>query len=268
MKIKEKRLARKLRFEGRSLRAIASKVKCSKGTVSRWISDIKLTDAQIKQLKSNQDKGRAKAAMHPNSSRQKWERIRNAARATAKAEIPINYSKRMGNSKLRPFSDGWKHLRFMLLYSPLFLFFTPGVLLFFLGTTLMTWFYFYSPKLFGVNFFYHPMFLFSLMIIVGYQLVIFSGFAKIYSISHLDEKNPKLENLFKYITIERAILTAVLPILAGIAIFIFVMAKWINSGFGALSEIKNLITGLTLVVIGIQTVFSSFMLSILSIKEK
>lgn len=92
MKVKEKKLARKLRFEGWSLRAIASEVKCSKGTISRWISDIKLTNAQIEQLKSNQDIGRAKAAMHPNSSRQKWEKVRNSIKASSRSEIPKNCS--------------------------------------------------------------------------------------------------------------------------------------------------------------------------------
>lgn len=92
MKIKEKKLARALRSKGRSLRSIAAETKCSKSVVSRWISDIKLTEAQIKKLKYNQDKGRAKAAQHPNSSRQKWEKIRNDIRSTSKKEIPRTYS--------------------------------------------------------------------------------------------------------------------------------------------------------------------------------
>ncbi|OGW77114.1 MAG: hypothetical protein A3I73_02655 [Omnitrophica bacterium RIFCSPLOWO2_02_FULL_45_16] len=92
MKTKERKLARVLRSQGLSLRAISAEVKCSKSTISRWISDIELTDAQIIQLKSNQDKGRAKAAKHPNSSRQKWERIRSAIRLGSKKEIPRKYS--------------------------------------------------------------------------------------------------------------------------------------------------------------------------------
>lgn len=92
MKAKEKKLARKLRFHGWSLRAIAARVKCSKSAVSEWISDIKLTESQIDKLKSNQDKGRAKAANHPNSSRQKWERIRNGIKSESKKEIPSRYS--------------------------------------------------------------------------------------------------------------------------------------------------------------------------------
>lgn len=92
MKTRERKLARVLRSQGLSLRAISAEVKCSKSTISRWISDIELTDAQIIQLKSNQDKGRAKAAKHPNSSRQKWERIRSSIRTASKKEIPRVYS--------------------------------------------------------------------------------------------------------------------------------------------------------------------------------
>lgn len=97
MKVHERKLARKLRSKGLSLRAIVTKVKCSKGAVSKWISDMQLTDAQIERLKSNQDKGRAKAAKHPNSSKQKWEAIRNSCKNTAKNDIPKEYSPKLLN---------------------------------------------------------------------------------------------------------------------------------------------------------------------------
>jgi hypothetical protein len=95
MKVKEKKLARALRFRGWSLRAIAAKVKCSKSTISVWISDIKLTDKQIKKLKSNQDRARAKAAQHPNSSRQKWANIRDSIKEASYKEIPKRYSQEL-----------------------------------------------------------------------------------------------------------------------------------------------------------------------------
>jgi len=183
-------------------------------------------------------------------------------------ETPINYYKRKGQSKLKPFSDAWKHIRFMLLYSPLFLFFIPGIALFLLGALLMIWFYFWTPEFFGIKFFYHPMFLFSLMLIVGYQLTLFSAFAKIYSINHLKEKNQGLEKLFKYITIEKASIAGAGIIVIGASLFVFVLSKWINSNLGELNEIKTLIIALTLIIVGVQTIFSSFMLSILSIKGK
>lgn len=183
-------------------------------------------------------------------------------------EIPANYRVRIGKSKLKPYSDAWKHLRFMLLYSPLFLFFLPGLILFLLGIISMIWLYFGSPQAFGIKFFYHPMFLFSLMIITGYQLIVFSGFAKIYSITHLEENNKNLEKLFKYITIERASVAGLVAIALGTVLFALILIKWITSNFAGLDEIKNSIIALTLLAVGIQTVFSSFILSILSIKKR
>lgn len=150
-------------------------------------------------------------------------------------ELDINYYKRIGNSKLRPVLDAYKHMRFMLLYCPLFLFFIPGIFLFLLGIILTT-----------ANFFAS-----SILMILGYQLVIFSAFAKIYSITHLKEKSEIFEKLFKYITIEKA---------SAFGLLIFLL--------GLLFAYKNLFTALTFVVIGAQTIFSSFMFSILGIKEK
>jgi glycosyltransferase involved in cell wall biosynthesis len=183
-------------------------------------------------------------------------------------ELPIGYYPRMGNSKFKPFRDAFKHIQFMLLYSPLFLFFIPGIIIFLLGIISLFIFYFYSPVIFGVKLYSHPMFFSSLLTIIGYQLITFSAFAKIYSITHLKEKNKTLENLFKYITIEKACILGAVIIAIGFVIYLVIAIKWTTSGFGSLNEIKNSIVALTLLIIGTQTIFSSFMLSILSIKEK
>jgi len=182
-------------------------------------------------------------------------------------EIPVNYKERIGESKLNPFVDGWRHLRFLFLYSPLYLFFIPGVFLFLIGALLMMLIYFFSIPFFNIDFYLHPMFVFSLMVIVGYQVIFFGIFSKIYSITHLEDENEKIEKLFKYITIERAGSFAILIIILGLIIFGSVLYGWISNDFSELNEIKNSIVALTLIVLGIQTFFSSFMLSILSIKN-
>jgi len=184
------------------------------------------------------------------------------------AQIRINYSKRKGESKLRSFSDGWRHLRFMLLYSPIFLFLVPGIILFFLGLESMIWMYFGTAEIFGIQLYFHPMFLSALFVILGYQLIVFAAFAKIYSITHLKEKSETFDKLFKLITIEKAGIFGSLIILAGIVVYVWIFSKWIGSGFGSLNEIKNSIVALTFTIVGFQTIFSSFMLSILGIKEK
>lgn len=182
-------------------------------------------------------------------------------------ELPINYYKRKGKSKLKSFADGWRHLRFTLLYSPLFLFFIPGFLLFLIGLAAMPWLYLGSPEILGIRLQYHPMFVSALLIIIGYQLVIFSLFAKTYAIAHLGDK-PIFDKLYRYITIEKAGIAGILMGILGIIIYAVIFFKWVNSGFGQLLEVRNSIIALTLVIIGIQTIFSSFMLSILGIEKK
>lgn len=183
-------------------------------------------------------------------------------------EVGIPYRARLGESKLESFSDGWRYLRFILLYSPLLLFLLPGLIVAGLGLIGLIVFYFGNPNLFGLNFYVHPMFIFSVMVILGYQLIAFAGFSKIYAISHLGDRHPLIESLFKKITIERASVLGMVFILAGILVYIFIFVKWFSSGFGELNEIKNSIVALTLLVVGVQTFFSAFMLSTLGIKLK
>lgn len=95
MRAKQREEARWLRKQGLSVREIAVRIKCAKSSVSGWIRDIPLTGEQIERLKANQDKGRAKAANHPNSPKQVWARIRNSITEAAIKEIPKKYSPRL-----------------------------------------------------------------------------------------------------------------------------------------------------------------------------
>ncbi|HLC89770.1 MAG TPA: glycosyltransferase family 2 protein [Patescibacteria group bacterium] len=192
-----------------------------------------------------------------------------AAKAGLKVkEVAINYHKRQGKSKLKRWADGWRHIRFMLLFSPLFLFFLPGLILFSLGALLMFILYIGAFRIFGISFGYHPMFFASLLIISGYQLIIFSFFSKIYAINHLRDQGEMVTKLYRYLTIEKASLAGLIFIALGAIIYGVIFFEWLKTGFGPLSEVKNSIIALTLIVIGLQTIFSSFVLSILGIKEK
>lgn len=183
-------------------------------------------------------------------------------------ELPINYYQRIGQSKLHSLADGWRHLRFMLLYCPLFLFFIPGLILFLSGMASFIFLYFDWLNIFGLKFFYHPLFLSALLIMTGYQLIIFSIFAKTYAITHLGESSVLMNKIHRHITIEKAILAGLLIIFAGLGVYLLILWQWIGSDLGELNEIKNSFLALTLIVFGSQTIFSSFMLSILGIKEK
>ncbi len=182
-------------------------------------------------------------------------------------EVPISYAKRKGESKLKSLTDGWRHLRFMLLYSPLFLFFLPGIFLSLLGLASLFWLYFGSPEILGIKLYNYPMFLSALLIIFGYQLIIFALFAKTYAVSHLGDR-PAFGRINKYVTIEKASVFGAIIALSGGIIYLSIFLKWLNVGIGDLQEFKNSIIALTLIIIGVQTIFSSFMLGILGIREK
>lgn len=183
-------------------------------------------------------------------------------------EVPVNYYPRKGETKLRRFRDGWRHLRFMLLYSPTFLFLIPGITLFLIGLTSMALLYFDLFSFLGIKLYYHPMFLSAVLIIAGYQLIIFAAFAKTYAITHLGETSHFMEKLYRHISIEKAGIFGLLILFAGIFIYVKIFAGWVGSGFSSLNEVKNSIVALTLILISIQTIFSAFMLSMLGIREK
>ncbi len=191
--------------------------------------------------------------------------IKSARAHLSIAEIPITYTGRIGVSKLKSFRDGWRHLRFILLYSPLVIFLIPGSLLFAAGTILMTIFYFASPTFFTIRFYIHPLFIFSSCIIVGYQLIFFAIFAKTYAIVHMKEKNALFEKMFKYITIEKAGIIGLFLCFCGILIYFLIFYHWIQSGRSALDQSKNALVALTLIVLGVQTTSSAFILSIIGI---
>jgi glycosyltransferase involved in cell wall biosynthesis len=196
------------------------------------------------------------------------EMIINALKNNLKIkEVPIDYHKRAGKSKLKSFRDAWRYFRFMLLYSPLFLFFIPGIILFLLGLVTLLWFYFGSPQIFGIQFHYYPMFISSLLILLGYQLITFSAFAKSYAFIHLKEKSPFMEKAYRYITIERALFIGGIFLIFGLGILIYILTKWINSNLSSFNELKNAILAITLIILGFQTIFSSFMLSIIGIQN-
>jgi glycosyltransferase involved in cell wall biosynthesis len=197
------------------------------------------------------------------------EMIIKAAKAGLQIEeIPITYSPRIGESKLNSFGDGWRHLRFILLYSPLILFTLPGMLLFLIGVISMTLLYFSHLAIFDIQLFVHPMFLSAILLLLGYQLIFFGGFAKTYAITHLGDTNTTLQWMFRHLTIEKAGIVGIFLTLLGLCVYILIYSRWYQSGFGSLNEIKNSIVALTLFVLGIQTFFSAFMLSIIGIKER
>ena len=193
--------------------------------------------------------------------------VKSAKQRKRIGEIDINYRPRLGESKLNSWRDAWRHLRFILLYSPLATFFIPGFSLFFIVFIFLILFSFSDPVFFGFHFFVHPMFIFSLMLILAYQIILFGFFSKIYAINHLGDKNKFIEKLFSIFNLEKGMLFSFILILLGIFIFLSIFLTWLNNGFIDLSEIKRSIIALTILVLGLQSFFATFMLSILGIKN-
>ncbi len=196
------------------------------------------------------------------------EMVINAAKAKLKvAEVPIIYYPRGGESKLRSFRDGWRHLRFMLMYSPDHLFLIPGGILFFLGFVGMVALLPGPVSLGGRIFDFHFMFLASLLMLLGFQVLMTGFYAKAYAYTHRFAPEDRMIQLFyRYFSLEKWILCGLAIFAIGLAFDVYILVTWIQHGFKNLSEVRPAIAALTFMVIGGQLVFSSFLLSILNIK--
>lgn len=197
------------------------------------------------------------------------EMIISASRERLKmTEVPITYYPRKGDSKLRTFRDGWRHLRFMLFYSPTYLFLVPGTIITLAGLALLLLVLPGPLRIGHLTFDIHYMVLGSALSLLGAQITTMGLFAKCYAFTEGYEVKDKFIKLFlRFFTLERGIYVGGILFLIGLGINVYILIKWINSGFGALSEIRASILALTLLILGIQAIFSSFFISILLLKK-
>ena len=168
------------------------------------------------------------------------------------AEVPIAYHARGGESKLRTFRDGWRHLRLLLLYSPRHLFTLPGLVMVAVGLVLLLALV-RGPLTIGGRFFdFHFMFVGSLLASLGTQLLTLGLFATSW-------QSPP-----RWFTLERGLVAGGLVFGVGLAANLGILAHWLRSGFsGPLDAVRLAIFGLTAMVVGAQVLFSSFYLDLL-----
>lgn len=186
------------------------------------------------------------------------------------AEIPITYypAKRSRSPHLRSFHDGWRHLRFMLMFSPFHLFFIPGMFFIFLGMTLILVLFPGPIKFAGVIFDIHTMFFGMIFTLMGIQIIIIGIFARIFSYTErFSIKENLIERYLKRLTLETSLIIGSVIALIGISGDIFVFIKWAQTGFGPFYQLRLLILFSTLFLIGVQIIFSSFFLSMLGISR-
>ena len=181
-------------------------------------------------------------------------------------EFPIALHKRGGVSKLNPFNDGWRHLRLMLLYNPDFLFLAPGLLLAVIGALSIAG-VFAGVTLFGHTLLIHALIGGSMLLVVGAQLLGFGFCARIYAVNHLGDRDPWLERQVGRLRLEHGLALGAGTTLSGLALGGFVVGKWLAGGLGGLAQERVTILAATLVIVGVQIFFTSFLLSILNIRR-
>jgi hypothetical protein len=188
------------------------------------------------------------------------------------SEVPITLHKdgRSRPPHLKPWRDGWRHLRFMLLFSPRWLFLVPGLLLSTLGFVSAAALSLHDLKIGGIVLNVGTLVVACMTVIVGFQLVAFAFFTKVFAIAEgLLPDDPKLSRVFEIFTLEKGLMFGLLVLLGGIILLAQSVWIWHQVDFGILSteeNLRRLIPATTLIVLGIQTVFSSFFMSALGLK--
>ncbi len=196
-----------------------------------------------------------------------------AAQLGAKmAEIPITLwpDKRGRPPHLRSFRDGWRHLRFMLLYAPNWLFVLPGAAFMLVGLAMVFWLLpgprVISPR---VTLDVHTMIFGVIFTLLGAQILSIGAFAKVFSYAERFDRSGtvSLKRVLKRVTLESGLLLGGVSFLAGLAGCAWVTWRWVASGFGPLAEIRLVLFWAMWLFLGLQIIFASFFLSMLGISR-
>jgi glycosyltransferase involved in cell wall biosynthesis len=173
---------------------------------------------------------------------------------------------------LNTWRDGWRHLRFLLLYSPRWLFLYPGLALLVFGTALGALLLRGPVRIGGVAFDLHTLLFAAMSILIGFQSVVFAMFTKVFAISEgLLPEDKRLSRLFRYVTLESGLLAGGLLALTGGGSWLFGLAYWRSQHFGPLDPEQTLrivIPGMVCFTLGIQIILSSFFMSVLGMSRR
>jgi glycosyltransferase involved in cell wall biosynthesis len=190
------------------------------------------------------------------------------------AEVPTTLSQdgRTRPPHLRPWRDGWRHLRFLLMYSPRWLFLYPGMLLILVGAIGCALLLPGPLLVHGIGFDVHTLLYAFVFILLGFQFVAFAMFSKVFAITEgLLPEDPRLNRVFRWIRLETGLAVGTLLVIAGVAGSIFAVSGWVGSRFGALDPahmLRVVMPSVFALSLGIQIVTSSFFLSILGLKRR
>jgi glycosyltransferase involved in cell wall biosynthesis len=182
-------------------------------------------------------------------------------------QLPIEYHPRGGESKLSSFRDGWRHLRYLVLHSPKHLFVLPGTAMAITGG-LISLMVLGHVNVLGREWEIHTLIGGSLLLIVGAQIVSLGLCAQAYAIYFMGEHDPWFERMSARLRLEHGLALGGAIALLGLALLSAIVVVWIKQGLGDLSEERVAIVAATLTVLGVQVIFSSFLLSILGLRRR
>lgn len=200
--------------------------------------------------------------------------IKAALRKMRITEVPVRLYKdgRGRPSHLRPWRDGWRHLRFMLLYSPRWLFLYPGLILMAVGIAMGAFIYPEMRRIGGIYLDVHTLLYATAMFLIGFQAVLYSYLAKSFAIRENLLNPDRWTQIFeRFFRLEIGVVFGFLAFAAGITLALTEFVQWQNSGFGQLEvskSMRNTIASATLMVLGIETIFFSFYASFLKLNTR
>jgi glycosyltransferase involved in cell wall biosynthesis len=182
------------------------------------------------------------------------------------AELPIEYHPRGGVSKLSSFRDGWRHLRFLLVHSPTYLFILPGLFMAVLGA-LAVGLIGGGLDLFGRTWGIHALIGGALLMIVGTQVLALGLCAHAYGTYFMGERDPWFDRARARFRLEHGLALGGAFMLIGTVMGAIIVATWISHGFGSLADERLAVIAASVLIAGIQIFFSSFLLSILGLRR-
>mgnify|MGYP001791356838 FL=1 len=188
---------------------------------------------------------------------------------TSEVPITLHVDGRDREPHLRPWADGWRHLKYILLFAPKLIYFLPGSILIGVGIVLSA-ILAIAPSgeqvyLGALRFGDHWIVAAALAVLLGYELMLTGLLAHLYTLTHrLRRKTPRMSWLVKFVKIETIGIVALLTLGAGLAIELSVVRQWVGGGFGPMNAIRPAVMGMALILIGTQTLFSGMFYAVLS----
>jgi glycosyltransferase involved in cell wall biosynthesis len=189
------------------------------------------------------------------------------------AEVPTTLSPdgRTRPPHLRSWRDGWRHLRFLLLFSPRWLFLYPGIGLMVSGALMMAWLLPAPRTVGGVTLGIHTLFYASLGVVVGFHSALFYIFARLYGMREgLAPPDPRFLRMTRVLTLEAGLLAGLALLLLGLTLAVLAVSAWTETAFGALrpeSAMRLVIPSGTCILLAFQTAYGAFFLSVLEIRS-